>query len=230
MLNMCSAKLRLDDPDDDRTTRARIRDAAMARFARHGVAGASLRAVAEDAGVSPALVIHHFGSKEGLRRACDQHAAAVIREGKREAVAGAAPDPLAALRGRQPQVLSVTAYLARTLIDGSDEVNGLVDEIVADAASYSEEYIRAGIMKPSDDVRARAVVLAVWSLGALVLSRHLERLLGADIMGEGDDAMPYLLPATEILAKGALAESLYDDLRRAIEVSEHAKRGERDDG
>ena len=54
-LNMRSAS--------DLTARARIRDAALARFGAEGIAGTSVRAVAADAGVSPALVLHHFGSK-----------------------------------------------------------------------------------------------------------------------------------------------------------------------
>ena len=55
--------------DADKTARARIRDAAIRRFARDGVAATSLKAIAADAGVSPPLVVHHFGSKAGLREA-----------------------------------------------------------------------------------------------------------------------------------------------------------------
>ena len=47
----------------------------------------------------PDLVIHHFGSKEELRAACDKHVAGMIRDLKSEAMAaGAGFDPLAALR------------------------------------------------------------------------------------------------------------------------------------
>jgi AcrR family transcriptional regulator len=45
---------------------ARILAAARAEFARHGWAGATIRAVARAADVDPALVYHYFGSKEGL--------------------------------------------------------------------------------------------------------------------------------------------------------------------
>lgn len=83
------------------TARARIRDAALARFGTDGVAGTSVRAVAADAGVSAALVLHHFDSKEGLRQACDEAATPVRR------------------------------YLARALLDGTDSASALFDEIVA---------------------------------------------------------------------------------------------------
>ena len=46
-----------------------------------------MRAVAAEAGVSPALVIHHFGSKDALRAACDEHVLRVIREAETEAFA-----------------------------------------------------------------------------------------------------------------------------------------------
>jgi pimeloyl-ACP methyl ester carboxylesterase len=36
-------------------------------FAVHGPAAVTVRQIATAAGVSPALVVHHFGSKEGLR-------------------------------------------------------------------------------------------------------------------------------------------------------------------
>ena len=50
----------------DRTAKARIRDAAIECYAFHGD-DCTARMVAEKAGVSPGLVIHHFGSMEGLR-------------------------------------------------------------------------------------------------------------------------------------------------------------------
>lgn len=49
--------------------RERLLGAALAAFAAHGFEGANLRAVAAEAGVDPALVAHHFGSKIDLWRA-----------------------------------------------------------------------------------------------------------------------------------------------------------------
>jgi AcrR family transcriptional regulator len=47
-------------------TRQAILAAARGQFARHGWNGATVRAIARDAGVDPALVLHFFGSKEVL--------------------------------------------------------------------------------------------------------------------------------------------------------------------
>lgn len=50
----------------DSGTEAAIRDAAAGRFAREGFVGTTIRAIAADAGVDPALVLHYFGSKQAL--------------------------------------------------------------------------------------------------------------------------------------------------------------------
>jgi AcrR family transcriptional regulator len=47
-------------------TRQAILDAARARFAEHGWDRATIRAIAGDAGVDPALVLHFFASKKVL--------------------------------------------------------------------------------------------------------------------------------------------------------------------
>ena len=47
-------------------TRARIQAAATRRFATDGYDGTTVRAVAADAGIDPALVLRYFGSKDGL--------------------------------------------------------------------------------------------------------------------------------------------------------------------
>jgi AcrR family transcriptional regulator len=53
-------------------TRGAILDAARTLFARNGYTATTLRAVARDAGVDPALTLHHFGSKDALFRSAMQ--------------------------------------------------------------------------------------------------------------------------------------------------------------
>src|ERR1700730_17173522 len=50
----------------DSGTREAILSAARKRFGDHGYTGATIRAIAADAGVDPALVHHFFGTKERL--------------------------------------------------------------------------------------------------------------------------------------------------------------------
>jgi AcrR family transcriptional regulator len=73
-------------------TRAEILTAARALFAESGYTATTLRAVAMDAHVDPALILHHFGSKEALFRSAmhvsiDPAAiAALIGDGDRAAL------------------------------------------------------------------------------------------------------------------------------------------------
>lgn len=53
--------------------RAQILEAATAAFAQYGYAGTSLRAIAEEVGVSTPGLIRHFGSKEELFTAVLDH-------------------------------------------------------------------------------------------------------------------------------------------------------------
>ena len=53
-------------PGDPDVTRRAILDAARAAFAEHGYEKATIRSIAETAGVDPALVHHHHGSKQEL--------------------------------------------------------------------------------------------------------------------------------------------------------------------
>ncbi|MEJ2864143.1 TetR/AcrR family transcriptional regulator [Actinomycetospora flava] len=50
----------------DSGTRAAILEAARSRFSTQGFRAATVRAIAGDAGVDPALVMHYFGTKQGL--------------------------------------------------------------------------------------------------------------------------------------------------------------------
>ena len=59
----------------DLTARATIRNAALRLFGERGPDAVTVREIATQAGVSPALVLHHFGSKDGLRAEVDAFAA-----------------------------------------------------------------------------------------------------------------------------------------------------------
>ncbi|MFU8887458.1 MAG: TetR family transcriptional regulator [Trueperaceae bacterium] len=223
-MNMRSAKAP-PAPADDRSTPARIRDAALVTFAEAGFRAATVRAIAERAGVSPALVIHHYGSKERLREACDAFVTGFVRERKVEAMrAGPGLDPLALLRDEDDR-LPLLAYLARALQDGSPAVATLVDEMIADAEAVLAAGAESGLVRPLDHPRGVAAVLTLWSLGALVLHEHARRILGVDLTGPMSNAAlsaGYMVPAMEILTHGLVAPGMYERLATAAEAAEAA--------
>ena len=212
MLNVRSTTPR----DDDRTAAARIRDAAIGCFAEAGVEVTSIRTIAAAAGVSPGLVIHHFGSKAALREACDEYVVRTLMARKDAAVASGGPlDPLGMLRELNDGP-PVTRYLARTLGDGSPPVARLVDAMVTDGIAVTRHGVEAGMVNPTADEQARVAVLTIWSLGALVLHEHLTRILGEDITAELTADSRYLPAVVEILGRPVFAESTYAQLAAAL--------------
>jgi AcrR family transcriptional regulator len=208
----------LDQPrDDERPARERILDAAIARFAAHGVAGTSLKVIAEQAEVSQALIVHHFGSKDGLRDACDTHVLGVIRDQMRIAAAeGRDLDVLAAFRRRQQAQAHALPYLARALSEGGPAAVALVDELAEETLRSMEQGVADGTYVATVHPRERALVLLIWSLGAVTLHEHVQRLLSADLAGEPADLLPYLRGATELLTDGLFNDDLRDSVRDAV--------------
>ncbi|WP_018223502.1 TetR family transcriptional regulator [Salinispora pacifica] len=188
---------------DKSSTKSRILAAAITLFADQGVAATGVRAIAAAADVHPSLIIHYFGSKDGLRVACDKHVAAFVREHKQQVMRAGRFDP-AELRdlGDGPPLLR---YLARTLADGSPHTAALVDEMVNDAVGYLADGVASGLVRPTDHPYERAALLAIWSLGALALHEHVQRLLGVDLTALGGAATvesTYGRVASELLGSG----------------------------
>src|SRR5581483_3969141 len=107
---------------DDRTTRAVIRDESLRLFAERGPDAVTVRQIAAAAGVSPGLVSHHFGSKDGLRQAVDAHVLAMLGELTSADLydPGAAGSLAEAVVRHLPPDSPVPGYLRRLLLAGGD--------------------------------------------------------------------------------------------------------------
>ncbi len=204
---------------DDRSTRARIRDAAITCIAELGAEATTARKVAAHAGVSAGSVINHFDSMTGLRAACDEYVVRRIREGNREAIdQGAQLNPLAAMQ--DPDNQHLTAYLAAVLAEDSPAVALLVDEMVADTREHLKHAEEVGSVTPTDDPDARAALVTMWSLGSLVLRHHVKRLLGVDPAFPSDadpDALAaYAGASITTLGQGMFTEAYTDSMLATI--------------
>ena len=204
---------------DDLTARARIRDAALAEFATRGVAGATIRGIAERAGVSPALVQHHFGTKDGLRAACDAHVLEYLTGEAEEGIErGRIGDPafIASIHRSAPPLLR---YLARAMVDGSPAAATVFDDVVA----LTERYLvdRSG----ESDAHTRAVVFAAMRLGLTVLHEHVSRGLGTEAFGSEGAAL-IGRAMLDIVDPRLVPDGVADRVRTAMDAMDHDERGE----
>src|SRR5699024_10752873 len=151
----------------------RILAAALQRFAAQGLT-APLRAVAQDAGVSAGLIIHHFGSRDQLLRARDARALEVTRNTKLEVMTGGTGVMLAQL-AEMDRYAPVVGYVLRRLQTGGPMARQLVDGFVEDAEVYFARGEATGMITPSRDPAARARALTEMALGALLLHLPAQR-------------------------------------------------------
>ncbi|HEV7421943.1 MAG TPA: TetR family transcriptional regulator [Mycobacterium sp.] len=217
---------------DDLTATARIRDAAIEQFGEHGF-GVGVRAIAKVAGVSPGLVIHHFGSKDGLRKACDDYIAELIRDTKSESLQTSDPATWFAQMSEIEDFAPSMAYLVRSMQAGGDLAKTLWHTMIDNAEGYIEEGVRAGTIKPSRDPKARARYLGITGGGAFLLYLQMHDNPGDVRAVLHDYAEEMVLPALEIYTHGLMTDStMYDAFlarqEAGIPISTSAE-GETDD-
>ncbi|MDT5256156.1 MAG: hypothetical protein QOD10_1236 [Mycobacterium sp.] len=194
----------------DLTAAARIRDAAIEQFGERGF-GVGLRAIADAAGVSAALVIHHFGSKDGLRKACDDYIAEEIRSGKSEAMQTTDPATWFAQMAEIESYAPLMAYLVRSMQTGGELAKALWQKMTDDAEAYLDDGVRTGLLKPSRDPRARAKYLSMTGGGGflLYLQMHEDPTDLRAVLR--DYARDMTLPALEIYTEGLMVDrTMYD--------------------
>ncbi len=197
---------------EDLTASARIRDAAIEQFGQHGF-DVGLRTIAKAAGVSAALVIHHFGSKDGLRQACDDYVAETVRESKSESLQSSDPAAWFAQMAEIESFAPLMAYLVRSMQSGGDLAKMLWRNMIENAEQYIEEGVRAGTIRPSHDPKARAKFLAMSGGGCFLLYLQLHDNPGDMRAVLHDYTQDMVLPALELYTHGLLADStMYDAL------------------
>lgn len=215
MMNMRSV------PIGDATAAVRIREAAIARFGRQGFERTSVREIAADAGVSPALVIHHFGSKEGLRTACDE---AIVRELMAEKAKTDAPAIGETMRewlDHPERFGTYIDYFATMLADGSEGGNRLFDRLVRETEAMLEQGVAAGTMHPSSDPEMLAVTITLNGLAPLLLRDQLARVLGVPLVSAAA-VRRMSLPTLELYTHGLYTDARVLDAARAALDSDPA--------
>jgi TetR/AcrR family transcriptional regulator, regulator of cefoperazone and chloramphenicol sensitivity len=167
---------------EDLTAHARIRNAALAGFARDGVAATSIRDVAKAAGVSPGLVQHYFRSKAALVRAVNDRVIAIaaaafsaeLDSGPQADVFQQVGDRITGLVRDNPLAL---LYVARSTADGEEAALGIFDAFVTIARGQISAMADQGVIDPGTDLDWLALHSVVYNLGTILFERALNRHL-----------------------------------------------------
>lgn len=160
--------------DPDLTARERIRQAALELYAEHGEARVSMRRVAAEVGVTIGLIQHHFGTKEGLRRAVDAIVveqvvtalATVDHEGTPAEVVAARD---AAVRRMLARNQVIVRYLNRALVEPDGRGGPLLEAIVDLTARVVEGLRTEGLASTRSSDKVQVVRTLMGQVGELFL-------------------------------------------------------------
>lgn len=176
--------------DNDLTARANIRNAALRLFAEHGPDAVTVREIAKQAGVSPALILHHFGSKDGLRAEVDAFAAQAfdaifedmpVDELVQMLAGGSAQGSLAEafVRGFPPGS-PLPAYLGRLLLTNDPAGAALFGRWFAATRRLLDVMVGMGVARPTEAPDIRAAFFLVNDLALILLRNQIAMAIGAD--------------------------------------------------
>jgi AcrR family transcriptional regulator len=175
-------------PIGDLTSAARIREAALRLFAERGPDAVTVRQVAAAAGVSPALVIRSYGSKDGLRDAVDGHVAAIF-EAMLAQLARVADGPFSpaalptladSVSRHLPEGSAVPGYIGRMLMAGGPAAAALFRRLHQASLGALAAMAESGQASAGADPPVRAAFLLANDLAVLMLRDRLADVLGTD--------------------------------------------------
>ena len=164
--------------DSDLSARTKIRETALSLFGTEGFA-VSLRTIADAAGCSPGLVVHHFGNKDGLRESVDQSVMDTLFK-RFEAIPSELPadelsrtmgDVFSDVIGASP---AVRQYIRRSLLEATPASQTIFDELLALIEKSLGHMQRAGGMRESSDPQWRPYQLLFVMLGTLLLEPAIQ--------------------------------------------------------
>jgi AcrR family transcriptional regulator len=176
-----------------RRTEARILAAASRLFVERGYERTTIRAIAGEAGVDGGLVMHYFGSKQGLFQ-CVTHARPVPE------LSGSAEQVTEQILARLAESLTSEPVYSLALLRSMLTHPEAAQTLREGAARFQAEISRP---IPADDADVRAALVGAVMLGVIV-SRHL---LNTDALtaASPEQIIDLLRPALRSLTRADLA-------------------------
>ena len=191
-------------PSNAEQRRPQIVRAAVRVVARHGFDGASVQAIAKEAGLSPGLLHHHFGSKADILYAVLEHLEALV-ELRHEALAARRRGAwgrleawidahLARGEGSEPEAVAAWVWIGAKALEDA-ELRSRYRAVVERRLTSLTELVEAVAREQGARLDARA--LAVTTLAAI-------------------EGYYQLASSTEVVPPGSAAPELGRWLRRIL--------------
>lgn len=161
-------------------TRERLIDIATKAFSESGFAATSLRSIAKLAGVSPALLVHHFGSRDGLIEQCIMRGLGLWVAEKQGFVDVSLSTALAQWQGAIDKHGPKLQFFRQVLLSGGPAANMLFMRMVQEAEIMIRSEQAKGNMRKSENVGDLALIMTLHGLAPLVLQDQVNAYLGGN--------------------------------------------------
>ena len=169
----------------DAPGRHKLIAAGMKLFAERGFAAASVRDIASEAGVSIGLIRTHFGSKDGLRAAIDEHVAAevallyetVLEHSGTVAWEHVVEDAAEWLERDRDAVL----YLRTALMERTPGSQALLERLLDLFRRFVAENRRRGFLQDGVDDEWASIYMFFDFLGPAILEPFADDVFGASM-------------------------------------------------
>lgn len=210
----------------DLTSAAVIRIAAMELFAERGYADVTIRQIAAAAGVSPALVIHHYGSKEKLREILEERVAdfadAMLADLERAPDEGGSASVAELFAGRLEREPALAGYIRRLLSDAGPAGISLFGRLNQATQAGMRSMEAAGVARPARDEAVRNAFLLSNDLALMLLRPHITQVTGIDPLSRTGLAR-WSAEVFDVYSNGIFA--LPAGLDPAADVAQHTEQG-----
>ena len=193
--------------EEDLTAAARIRNAALERFADAGLANTSIRDVATTAGVSPGLVQHHFKTKARLRDAVNEYVTSIVVEafGDPEELERPSEDPIQDAGDRITAFVSANPtalrYVGRAIVEGDPAARRVFDAFVAVILTNLQRLAEKGSLHRDLDLEWAAMHLVTFNLATLLFEPAINDNLPAPLFG-AEQLRRWNVATTELYRRG----------------------------
>lgn len=189
-------------------TRTRLLAAAREQFAQQGFDGASLRMIAQSAGITLALLHYHFGSKQDLYRSVwvEQYSSAEERERRevyasvsthgpkeealRRVIEAAIFGPVHLLQDKRGS--EFITILARELADPKAAERGLLEEFISPVSEDTQRSLRKIVPDLTPELFHTGLMLTAAASQQII---HYSTLTAIGLETESADRLPEMVPA-----------------------------------
>ncbi|MDA9916086.1 TetR/AcrR family transcriptional regulator [bacterium] len=166
------------------TTREQLLKLAVEMFAEKGFADTSLRAIAKRAEVSPALLIHHFGTKDALVKEAISKTLGSWVAGEKAMMLEDESNQLQNWQTLMEKGTTPLNFFRQVLLAEGEYSQRLFDAAVSESEVLLNQMQSVGRLREISDKQTTALIMAVNGLGSVLLMSQIEKSMGGPISSD----------------------------------------------